>query len=355
VTTVTMDAAKAEAFAGKMMGLLNQSFLSLLVSVGHRTGLYDEMAGKPARTAAEIARASRLNERYVQEWLGGVVVGGIVEYDAAAGTYRLPSEHAAFLTREAGQNNMAFFAQYVGLVAGVEKDVVRCFREGGGVPYSKFPEFQTLQGEESAALYDAQLVSTLVPFVPGIVERLQAGISVADVGCGIGHGVNVLARAFPRSRFVGLDFSEEAVGLARAEAAQMQLGNARFEVCDAARALPASYDFVTAFDTIHDQAHPKRVLANIRAALKPGGAFLMMDIAASSMLEENLQHPMGPLLYTVSVFHCMAVSLAQGGEGLGTVWGEQKALAYLAEAGFPGAQIKRVEGDAFHVYFVAQV
>ena len=348
-----MDQQKAEAFAGRMMGLLNESFLSVLVSIGHRTRLFDAMDGRPAASSADIARTAGLNDRYVREWLGGMVVGRIVEYDPAASTYRLPAEHSAFLTRAAGQNNMACFAQYVALVANVEPDVVDCFKRGGGVPYSKFPEFQSLQGEESAALYDAQLVSTILPFVPGIAARLADGIDVADVGCGAGHAVNVMAKAFPKSRFTGMDFAGDGVAAGRDEAKRMDLTNARFEVCDVAKNVAGSYDLITAFDTVHDQAWPRRLLANIARALRPGGALLMMDIAASSRLEENVAHPLGPLLYSASVLHCMTVSLAQGGEGLGTVWGEQKAQELLREAGFKGIAVRHIEGDPMHAFFVA--
>lgn len=352
--TTPLDPGKAEAFAIRMTGMLNEAFLSVLVSIGHQTRLFEAMAELPPRTSAEIAQVAGAAERYVREWLGAMVVGGIVDYDAAAGTYRLPPEHAALLTRSAGMNNMAFVSQYVALVGSVEKQVIDCFRRGGGVPYSAYPDFQRLQGEESAALYDTQLVGTILPFVTGIGERLSRGIDVADVGCGEGHAINVMARAYPQSRFVGLDLSEEGVGASRAEAARMGLPNARFEVCDIAQGLPARYDLVTAFDTVHDMAWPRRALAGIAKGLLPGGAFLMMDIAASSRLEENVGHPLGPLLYSASVLHCMTVSLAQGGEGLGTMWGEQRALELLAEAGFGNVDVRRILGDPVHVFYVAR-
>ena len=354
MATAAPDQAKAEAFAGKMMQTLNDGFLGLLISVGHRTGLFDAMSALPPATSQQIADAAGLNERYVREWLGGMVVGRIVEYDPAAATYHLPPEHAGFLTRAAGMNNMAFFAQYIALSGLIEAQLIDCFRNGGGVPYSAYPEFQALQSEESTPLYDTALVGAMLPLVPGIVERLTAGIDVADVGCGQGHAVNVMAQAFPNSHFVGYDFSEEGVAAGRAEAERLGLKNARFEVRDVANlAISEQFGLVTAFDTIHDQAAPRQVLRGIVESLLPGGAFLMMDMAASSKLEENIEHPMGPLLYAASTFHCMTVSLAQGGEGLGTVWGEQKAVELLGEAGFSGIEVKRLDGDFFHVFFVA--
>ncbi len=347
------DQAKAEAFAGKLMQTLNDGFLALLISVGHRTGLFDAMAGLPPSTSQQIADAASLNERYVREWLGGMVVGKVVEYDPATATYQLPPEHAAFLTRAAGLDNMAFFSQYIALTGLVEAQIIECFRNGGGVPYSAYPEFQALQAEESTPLYDTVLVGGMLPLVPGLVERLEAGIDVADVGCGQGHAINVMAQAFPNSRFVGYDFSEEGVAAGRAEAERLGLTNARFEVRDVAN-LGASgqFDLITAFDTIHDQAQPRQVLRGIFESLRSNGTLFVMDIAASSKLEENIEHPMGPLLYAASTFHCMTVSLAQGGEGLGTVWGEQKAAELLTEAGFTSVEAKHLDGDFFHVFFV---
>ena len=139
MATATLDQAKAEAFAGTMMQTLNDGFLGLLISVGHRTGLFDTMATLPPATSQQIADAASLNERYVREWLGGMVVGRIVEYDPSAARYHLPPEHAGFLTRAAGPNNMAFFAQYIALTGLIEKQLIECFRNGGGVPYSAYP------------------------------------------------------------------------------------------------------------------------------------------------------------------------------------------------------------------------
>lgn len=350
----TMDQAKAEAFAGRMMTLLNDALVGILISIGHQTRLFDTMAEMPAASSDAIAQATGLQERYVREWLGGMVVARIVSYDPATKTYMLPREHAAFLTRSAGSNNLAFFTQYIRGVGTVEQDVIRAFREGGGVGYEKYPDFQRLQAEESAALFDTALVEAILPLADGLVERLRSGIDVIDLGTGQGHAVNVMARAFPNSRFVGVDFSAEGIGAARAEADSWKLPNARFEVADIAAGLPGEFDLVTAFDVVHDLAKPRVVLANIYRALRPEGVFLMMDMAASSLLEENLDHPIGPTLYTVSVMHCMTVSLAQGGEGLGTMWGEQMAQEYLKEAGFSNIQSHHLEGDPMHVFYVAR-
>jgi SAM-dependent methyltransferase len=337
-----------------MMALLNDAFLGMLVSIGHQTRLFDTMAEMPAASSDRIAQATRLQERYVREWLGGMVVARIVSYDPATKRYVLPREHAAFLTRSAGSNNLAFFTQYIRLVSAVEGDVIRAFREGGGVGYEKYPDFQRLQAEESAALYDTALVESILPLADGLVERLRSGIDVIDLGTGQGPAVNVMARAFPNSRFVGVDFSAEGIEAARAGAASWKLPNARFEVADIATGLPGEFDLVTAFDVVHDLAKPQVVLGDIARALREEGVFLVMDMAASSRLEENLNHPIGPLLYGASVMHCMTVSLAQGGEGLGTMWGEQMAQDYLKKAGFSTVEVHHLEGDPMHAFYVAR-
>lgn len=355
MTTQSLDQQKAEAFGGQMVGILNSTCLGLMTSIGHRTGLFDKMASLSPSTSEQIASAAGVNERYVREWLGAMVTGGIVEYDASAGAYSLPPEHAASLTRAAGPNNLATITQYFALFGNVEDELVDVFRRGGGVPYSRFGKFQELMAQESAQIVDATLLNITLPLIPGIVDRLNRGIDVVDIGCGKGHAINVMAKAFPNSRFTGYDFSDEGVAGGRAEAQALGLSNARFVAKDVATIDEQSaYDLITAFDAIHDQASPTKVLKAIAGALRPGGVFLMVDIAGSSDLAGNLEHPLAPMLYSFSTMHCMTVSLALGGEGLGTMWGEQLARQKLAEAGFTKIEIKHVEGDFFNAYYICQ-
>jgi SAM-dependent methyltransferase len=163
-----------------------------------------------------------------------------------------------------------------------------------------------------------------------------------------------MAEAFPRSRFTGFDFSGAALAAARLEAERKGLANARFEQRDAARLGEAGrFDFITTFDAVHDQARPDLVLAGIAAALRPGGVYLCVDTGASSNLADNLDHPLGPFLYTVSCMHCMTVSLADGGMGLGTMWGRQTAVAMLTEAGFTSIRAAHLDGDIVNLYLIA--
>jgi 2-polyprenyl-3-methyl-5-hydroxy-6-metoxy-1,4-benzoquinol methylase len=349
----TLNEQRAEAFADKMLGVLDGASLALLISVGHQTGLLEALARLGTATSEEAAREAALDERYVRELLGGLVVGEVVDYDAVSRTYTLPAEHAAFMTEAAGPDDLAFFTQYVPLMGAIQPEIVRVFREGGGVPYDAYDTFQVLQRNETARVYDAALAEAILPLAPGVVERLQEGIDVLDVGTGGGHAVNVMARAFPTSRFVGVDISEEGIALAHAEAQEWGVDNVTFEVADAAT-VAGRYDLITAFDTIHDQAQPTKVLAAIADALADDGVFLMGDIAMSSHLEENVGNPLAPTVFAFSVFHCMTVSLAYGGEGLGTAWGQQLALEMLADAGFTDVETAQVEGDPLNIYYVAR-
>ena len=349
----------SEAFTERMVGAIDNASLAILVSVGHQTGLLDALAGLPPSTSAEIADAAGLNERYVREWLGGMTTGRIVEYDAASATYSLPAHRASVLTRAAGADNLAVVAQFIPLLSEVEQKIIGCFRAGGGLPYSEFPRFHALMAEMSGAVFDGSLIDVVLPLVDGLVERLCSGADVADFGCGSGHAINLMAQAFPASRFTGIDFSEEAIATGIAEAARLGLTNATFESHDLTRLdenpeKDAAYDVITAFDTIHDQAQPARVLANLYRALRPGGVLLMADVKASSRLEENVGAPLSTYLYATSMMHCMTVSLAFDGAGLGAAWGQQLAISMLADAGFDDVLLAETETDPFNNYYIAK-
>ncbi len=350
---IVLDREKVQAFEGKLVDMMNLGALGLMTSIGHRTGLFDMMATLPPSTSHEIAEATRLNERYVREWLGAMYTGGVVEYDKDAEMYWLPREHSAFLTRDAASDNLAALCQYFGQLGAVEDDVVECFKDGGGVPYEKYQRFHEIMAEDSGQSVLPALLDRIIPLVPGLKERLFEGIDVLDVGCGVGLALILMARTFPNSRFAGYDFSKEAITKARAEAARHGLTNIQFEVQDAATIDEAdAYDFITTFDAIHDQAKPAVVLANIHRALRQDGVYLMQDIRACSHVHGNTDHPIGPLLYTISCMHCMTVSLAYGGEGLGTMWGEELAVQMLRDAGFPSVRIEQLEHDIQNQYYI---
>lgn len=350
-----MDKAKAKEFMGTMLGILNGGSLAIMISVGHRTGLFDAMAPLGAVTSEQLADAASLDERYVREWLAALTAGGIVEFDSDAQTYALPAEHEKLVTRAGGPLNVASTMQYIALMGQVEDDVVEAFTTGAGVPYSRYPAFQSLMAEESAARFDAGLMAEVLPSIDGLVDRLESGIDVADVGCGSGHALVLMANAFPNSSFVGYDFSDEALTTARTAAADAGLSNLTFIAADAAEIdATDTYDFITTFDAIHDQAYPDTVLSNISQALRADGAYLCVEPKAASALEDNLDDPMSPYLYTVSTMHCMSVSIAGGGEGLGTAWGTERIIEYLADAGFPTVDTHEHRSDRANTHFVCR-
>jgi SAM-dependent methyltransferase len=351
----TPDPSKVDAFGGRLLNILNDAGLALMISLGHRTGLFDTMSTLPPADAATIAGVAKLNERYVREWLGAMTVGHIVNHDAIAGTYHLPPEHAALLTRASSPNNMAAFMQYPAVLGQVEDQIAECFRQGGGVPYSDFKRFHDVMAEDSGQTIVAALFDHVLPLVPALVARLEGGIDVLDLGCGRGIALAALARRFPRSRFLGIDFSEEAIRWARSQVEEDCLINLRYEVRDAATIdYENAFDFIATFDAVHDQARPDRVLANIARALRPDGVYLMQDIHASSTHRGDMDHPAGPLLYTISTMHCMTVSLAVGGMGLGTMWGRETAQRMLREAGFTKIRIERLAHDFQNDYYIVQ-
>jgi ubiquinone/menaquinone biosynthesis C-methylase UbiE len=353
-----VDSAKAEAFAGRLLRALNDGGLCLMISIGHRVGLFDAMREFSPATSDEIARHAGLNERYVREWLGAMVTGRVVEVDPESNRYSLAPEHAAFLTRGAGGDNLAVFTQYISLLGSVEDEIVECFKNGGGVPYAKFPRFHAVMAEDSGQSVLSSLESHIVPLVPGLADRLAAGMHMLDVGCGRGRIVNRLAELYPRSRFTGMDLSGEAVLTAWAEAAEKKLRNVEFMVTDLSsfdeKAEDEAFDLVTTFDAIHDQARPLNVLKGIYRTLRDDGIYLMQDIKGSSQVYENLDHPLGTFLYTVSCLHCMTVSLAQGGEGLGAMWGEEKTREYVTRAGFRFIEKHELAHDIQNNWYVVR-
>jgi SAM-dependent methyltransferase len=352
---IELDQARSEAFAERMLGIINGGALALMTSIGHRAGLFDTMATLPPASSAELAAAAGLSERYVREWLGAMVTGSIVSYDPAARTYHLPAEHAVWLTRAASPNNLATTCQFIPLMGAVEGQILAAFRSGGGLHYHEYPRFHEVMAEDSAQTVLSALFDAILPLVPGLGAALVEGSDVLDLGCGRGLALIALASAFPRSRFTGYDLGADAIAFAQAEAARLGLENVSFAALDAAGLDERErYDLVCTFDAIHDQADPARVLANIRRALRPHGVYLMQDIRASSELHQNMAHPVAPLLYSISTVHCTSVSLAAGGAGLGTMWGEELALAMLADAGFDAVELRQLPHDFMNNFYIAR-
>lgn len=352
----TPDADRVAAFEARLLKALNDGGMLAMLSLGHRTGLLQAMAGAAPASAAAIAQRAGLHPRYVREWLGAMVTADVVIMDPDADTYHLPPEHAARLVD--GEANLAVYAQFIPLLGSVEDDIVDCFRNGGGVPYARYPRFHEVMAQDSYQTVVAALTDYILPLIPGLIGRLEQGIRVLDLACGRGRALLTLAQHFPASRFTGYELSAEAVAWARDQAAALGLANVAFHVRDLTdfdrTAEPGAFDLVTTFDGIHDQGRPLAVLTGARRALADGGVYLMQDIHGSGHHHSDRDNVLGTLLYAVSCMHCTPVSLAQGGEGLGTMWGRKKALAYLEQAGFSEVTVQQLPHDVMNDYFICR-
>lgn len=354
-------------FSRRMVEILNGGALNLAMAIGYRTGLFEvlDQFDTPCELRT-IAEKSGLSPRYIREWLGIMTTGGIVQLSRGAhgeDLYYLPGSHGDLLCRRAGHSNLGVYTQEIPLLTLCAMEaVVNGFSTGAGINYEHYPRFQAFMSELANAKHRRTLVNELLPSVDGgrVVRRLDEGIQVCDLGCAEGVAVILMAKAFPRSRFTGIDLSEEVLRVARAEAVRENLTNLDFFAVDAATLkdrpeFKSRFDYVTAFDAIHDQTHPLDALKGVHHCLAHEGIFSMVDIASSSNLADNLSHPMGSFLYCVSLMHCMPVGLVGGGSGLGMMWGRQKACEMLKEAGFTHVEVAEIPNDSFNFHFCCRM
>lgn len=354
---------KKEAFGRRMADILNYGALNLAMAVGYRTGLFESMALLDApRSPEAIAVKAGLNPRYVREWLGVMFTGGVVELtpgDDGIDRYRLPPEHAAYLVKSAGSANLGVYTQEIPLLTACAMEpVIRSFATGEGVPYRHYPRFQAFMAELANAKHRQVLLDTFLPSVENglLLERLKHGIRVCDLGCGGGVAMLLMAQAYPRSHFVGIDSDSAAIETAKREMAATGLKNAEIIEMDAAKiknddGWRETFDYVLAFDAIHDQSRPLAALESIHHMLKAAGMFSMVDIAAHTRPYDNRYHPMAPFLYTVSLMHCLPVGLTDHGAGLGMMWGREQAVDMLHRAGFQSVQVLEIPQDGFNLHF----
>lgn len=355
-STEKFDTDIAEKFTERLAGMLNDSAIVLMLSVGHRVGLFSVMSSLPPSTSEKIAEVAGLNERYLREWLAAMTTGRIVTYDARSKTFVLPANHAASLTPDGALGNIAVYAQFIAMSGAVQDTITDKFKNGGGLQYEDYPHFHQIMAEDSAQTVVGQLFDTILPLAEGIPERLEVGIDVLDAGCGSGKALIALAERFPKSRFVGYDLSPEAVAKATQASTEVGLKNIKFRAVDLTEFDEiAEYDFITSFDAIHDQKDPQDILMRLAKALRPDGVHLMQDVGGSVDLENNMTFPMAAFLYTVSSFHCMPVSLGQGGAGLGTMWGWETAEEMLLTAGFSDIARTVLPHDPMNVWFVSRL
>lgn len=349
------DTPAEEQFLDRIAEAIDAGALSIMLSIGHRLGLFDTLVKLPPSTSGQIAEAATLAERYVREWLAAMVVSEIILYDPVSSTYRLPAEHAACLTEGAVLGNLAVQAQFVAMAGSMQDRVLECFETGDGLSYEDYPCFHQVMAEDSSQTVAANIADLLADLMPEMASRLAQGIDVLDAGCGAGLTLVAMAQHFPNSRFVGYDLCSDAIRMASGAATRQGLENIDFQVADLASwEAENAFDLITSFDAVHDSKDPQQLLKQIHAALRPNGMYLMQDIGGSAHLENNIDFPFAALLYMISTVHCTPVSLAQGGKGLGTMWGWETAARMLDEAGFQKIERNVLPHDPMNVWFVSR-
>ena len=343
-----------EQFVGKALGDLAGTMSVLLASIGDRLGLFRALSEAGPLTAEEVAERSGTHVRYTREWLAGMTAAGYLHHDPEQATFRLPAEHAPVLAAEDGP---VFFGgvweEVTGALPQLEA-VTAAFITGGGVPPDRYgPTFWRGLERFTATWFANQLLPVWIPAVPAVQALLERGCDVADVGCGAGRALITLAQAYPDSRYVGYDALPANIVRAERHAAEAGVGDrVRFVARDAASGLPDPADVVLTFDVVHDAADPLGLLKAIRAALRPGGHYLCLDINASARIEDNVG-PLGTLFYGFSVLYCLTSSLGLGGAGLGTCgFNEIVATELGRRAGF--SSFRRVPLDnPFNILYEA--
>jgi 2-polyprenyl-3-methyl-5-hydroxy-6-metoxy-1,4-benzoquinol methylase len=351
-TVEALDSEKVEAFMGKLIGDLGGTMATLLAHLGDRLGLFKELAGRGPATPGELAERADVNERYAAEWLLGLTSAGYLEYDQASGRYSLPPEHAAALADEGG----AFF---VGGALEMLPEMIRpidelavAFRSGGGVAQASFdPRLWEGMERFTATWFENHLVQEWIPAMPRVQAALEAGATLADVGCGSGRAIIKLAKAFPAASFVGFDAFEGQVERARRSVADAGLSDrVRIEQLDVANGLPGRFELITTFDVVHDAVDPRGLLKAIRESLTDDGTYVMLEINTADDPHDNVG-PAATMFYGASVFYCMTTSLAHGGEGLGTHgMPEVRVRELCREAGFGNVRRIPIEDPFDNLY-----
>jgi SAM-dependent methyltransferase len=335
-----LDFAKLEEFAGKVAADQAAAYNAVLVHLGDRLGLWRALACVDSATIAELSERSGIAERYVQEWLSAQAANGYVTYDAVTDSFSLPVEAAAVLAEEESPAAMmAGFDLIAAVWAAVDK-LAHAYTTGHGLAWHEHdPRLFSGVARFYATMYRNSLLSEWLPAVDGLVARLESGIRVLDVGCGLGVPTIMLAEAFPSSTFVGVDYHEESIRMATAAAEEAGVADrVRFQA-GGATSYAGSYDLVLFFDAVHDFGDPVGALAHARGALAPGGLVVAVEPYAEDTLQANLANPLAAVFYVGSSALCVPHSLSEGGAALGAQAGPKRLTAAFEAAGFRTAEV----------------
>ncbi len=353
---ITPDRKKAAALTRQVGIDFGAALTVALAYAGDRLGIFKALADGAPMTSPQLAQRTRLSERYIREWTATMAASGYLDYNPTDATFRLNREQAMVLANEDNTFFMGGAFQYAVACYRQLAKLMESFEHGGGVPFTDFGG-DIVEAIERLfhAGYETWVAQEWIPAVPDIHERLLVGGEVAEVGCGAGQCIIPVAMAYPSSRFFGYDLDQASIERARRKAAQAGLAErVTFERIAAEQlSFAGRFDLVMAFNCIHDMAQPRRVLAAIRRIIKPDGAALWSEAHAGDRLEDNLT-PQGRTMYASSTMHCMTVSLAQGGEGLGSVIGADQARAMAHEAGFTRFEQLPVKNPVHQIFLLRQ-
>ncbi|HSV08208.1 MAG TPA: methyltransferase domain-containing protein [Candidatus Binatus sp.] len=345
--------AEIEQFVHKALGDVAGALTASLVVIGDKLGLYRALAEGGPATPAELAARTETSERYVREWLSGQAAAGYVSYDPASRRFALPPAHAACLTDDASPACVLGAFQAMTAAMRAEPRIADGFRTGKGVGWHEHdPDLFVGVERFFRPGYNAHLVNEWIPALDGVQEKLERGARVADVGCGLGASTIILAKAFPRSTFVGFDYHEASIERARERARSAGVAErTRFEVASA-KSYPGTYDLVAFFDCLHDMGDPVGAARHVRKSLASDGTWLLVEPFANDDVEANL-NPVGRLFYSVSTLVCTPASLSQEvGLALGAQAGERRLRGVLTEAGF--TRVRRATATPFNLVIEAR-
>lgn len=330
-----MNMDKVHEMAFRVVGDTAGAFTAALGYIGDRLGLFKAMAGAGAMRSPNLAARTQLNERYVREWLRAMVAAEYIDYDATTDMYRMTDEQAFVLANEDSPMFVGGLLQFASpSICNIEK-IAEAFRHGGGISYSEIGDEIPIAIERLFRPgYLNFLTKEWLPTVPGLMARLEKGAAIADIGCGRGQSTVTMGKGFPNSKVLGIDYHQASIESARKLAAKEGASNVEF-LQAAAHEIPdgKKFDLICSFDCIHDMVDPKATLRAIRSAMADDGVYVWSEPNASAHAHEN-RNPVGKMFHSVSPMHCMTVSLAHNGAGLGTVIGEEGARSLAREAGF---------------------
>ena len=349
---MSIDEARLNAFLGKAVGDLGAAVGAVLILIGDELGLYRELA-KGAATSQELAERTSTNERYIREWLASQAAGGYVEYDATSGRFSLNAEQALCLADPNGPVDLAGAYAVVQDLFHVRERALENFRTGRGMEWGEHHPC-LFHGTERffRAGYNMHLLTAWLPALDGVVAKLQAGGKAADVGCGHGASTILMAQAFPKSEFVGIDYHDASITTARARAKEAGVYNVRFELADATSYSGDGFDLIAFFDCLHDMANPSGAARHARQALKPDGHCMIVEPFAGDKIEDNL-NPVGRVYYGASSLVCVPVSLARKGPALGAQAGEKRLREVVVnDGGF--RQFRRATETPFNIVLEAR-